>query len=211
MLPFAKRVIGVPCGKQLDRSKDEIDQIRRALILGAGGLVGWRDAQAGTPAANDAGTPGIDRSCRVSCDWLDELVAKAYPLFNKPVILPAFDAKAHGARFDVDLHRIVTSTILPETGDKLKVSGLLAPPVGVKGELPLLSWQHGTILSFNQVPSNLTLLANPDHELTDAADSLETLFNVQRFAAHGYALIAADYVGKGPSGQVMARPMPSRT
>lgn len=71
-------------------------------------------------------------------------------------------------------------------------------PVGVKGELPLVSWQHGTILSFDQVPSNLTRLADAAYELTDSADSLETLFNVQRFAGQGYAVIAADYVGKGP-------------
>jgi hypothetical protein len=88
--------------------------------------------------------------------------------------------------------------VVPETGEKLKISGLLALPVGVTGELPLVSWQHGTLLSFDQVPSNLTLLADPSYELTDAADSLETLFNVQRFAGQGYAVIAADYVGKGP-------------
>lgn len=146
----------------------------------------------------DTGTAGIDRSCRVSGERLDALVAKAFPLFNAPVILPAFDAKTNGARFDVDLHRIVTHTVVPETGERLKVSGLLALPVGVTGDLPLLSWQHGTILSFDQVPSNLTRLADPSYELTDAADSLETLFNVQRFAGQGYAVVAADYVGKGP-------------
>lgn len=88
--------------------------------------------------------------------------------------------------------------MVPETGERLKISGLLAVPAGIKGELPLVSWQHGTILSFDQVPSNLTRLADPAYELTDAADSLETLFEVQRFAGRGYAVIAADYVGKGP-------------
>ena len=34
--------------------------------------------------------------------------------------------------------------------------------------------------------------------MTDAKDSLETLLNVHRFAGQGYAVIAADYVGKGP-------------
>jgi hypothetical protein len=144
------------------------------------------------------GQTGIDRSCRVSAERLNAQVTNAYPLFNKPAILPRFDAQKDGARFDVDLHRIVTHTVTPETGEKLKVSGLLAVPVGTKGELPLVSWQHGTILSFDQVPSNLTRLADPAYELTDAADSLETLFNVQRFAGQGYAVIAADYVGKGP-------------
>jgi hypothetical protein len=158
--------------------------------------VGANAAQAASE--HDVGKSGIDRSCRLSSTRLDALVAKAYPLFNVPAILPPFDAKTHGARFDVDLHRIVAHTVVPETGEKLKVSGLLALPVGVQGEVPLLSWQHGTILSFDQVPSNLTLLADPAYELTDAADSLETLFNVQRFAGQGYAVVAADYVGKGP-------------
>jgi hypothetical protein len=175
---------------------------RRALILGLGAMAaGLSDMGANAAHAaseHDVGKSGIDRSCRVSSTRLDALVAKAYPLFNEPAILPPFDAKTHGARFDVDLHRIVAHTVVPETGEKLKVSGLLALPVGVKGEVPLLSWQHGTILSFDQVPSNLTLLADPAYELTDAADSLETLFNVQRFAGRGYAVVAADYVGKGP-------------
>lgn len=176
-----------------------VDRVRRALILGSGAMAaGLADAIPAAAREGENVTPGIDRSCRVSGGRLDALAAKAYPLFNNPVVLPAFDTKAQGARFDVDLHRIVTHTVVPETGERLQISGLLALPAGVKGDLPLLSWQHGTILSFDQVPSNLTLLADPSYELTDAADSLETLFNVQRFAGQGYAVIAADYVGKGP-------------
>lgn len=180
----------------------EIDAPRRAFVLGAGatlaGLGAAGPSRAQAPARTGTAGAGIDLSCRVSAGRLDAQVAKAFPLFNKPAILPAFDARAQGARFDVTLHRVVTQTEIPETGERLKVSGLLAVPVGAKGEVPLVSWQHGTILSFDQVPSNLTRLADPAYELTDAADSLETLFNVQRFAGQGYAVIAADYVGKGP-------------
>jgi len=185
-----------------DTPKGDVDKRRRTFVLGAGAMVaGLGSAGAATAQAASRRTiagSGIDRSCRVSAERLNAQVANAYPLFNKPAILPPFDAQKDGARFDVDLHRIVTHTVVPETGEKLKISGLLALPVGVKGELPLLSWQHGTILSFDQVPSNLTLLADPAYELTDAADSLETLFNVQRFAGQGFAVVAADYVGKGP-------------
>ncbi|MGQ0685645.1 alpha/beta hydrolase family protein [Bradyrhizobium sp.] len=202
MASLPKFVASLSDMKEWRSPKDDVDKLRRSFILAAGAMAaGLSDAGAATAQAarkRDIGTSGIDRSCRVSSQRLDTLVAKAYPLFNKPVILPAFDAKTDGARFDVDLHRIVTHTVVPETGEKLKISGLLALPVGIKRELPLLSWQHGTILSFDQVPSNLTLLADPAYELTDAADSLETLFNVQRFAGQGYAVIAADYVGKGP-------------
>lgn len=179
-----------------------VDTPRRAFLAGAGamaaGLPGAVATAAAAPVPGDVGTPDIDRSCQVSGARLDALVAKAFPLFNNPVILPAFDAQKHGSRFDVALHRVVTFTTLPETGERLKVSALLALPVGITGDVALLSWQHGTILSFDQVPSNLTRLSDPAYELTDEADSLETLFNVQRFAAQGYAVIAADYVGKGP-------------
>ena len=186
-------------GSRDDRQKAEVGRPRRALLLGAGAVAALgQDVRAATPTGKNAATQGIDRSCRVSAARLDRLVAAAYPLFNKPAILPDFDAKTQGARYDVDLHRLVTVTTHPRTGERLKVSGLLALPVGARTTIPLLSWQHGTILSFDQVPSNLTLLADPNRELTDAADSLETLLIVQRFAAQGYAVIAADYVGKGP-------------
>lgn len=186
--------------KERCEPKDNMDKSRRNFIMAVGAMAaGLSGATAAPPASErNIGRSGIDRSCRVSGQRLDALAAKAFPLFNQPVILPAFDKTKHGARFDVDLHRIVTHTVVPETGEKLKVSGLLALPVGIKGELPLLSWQHGTILSFDQAPSNLTHLADPAYEPTDAADSLETLFNVQRFAGQGYAVVAADYVGKGP-------------
>ncbi|WP_244284731.1 MULTISPECIES: S9 family peptidase [unclassified Pannonibacter] len=174
---------------------------RRQFLAGAGAslaAVGTGIQPTWAQAAENTGMPGIDLSCSVTAQRLDAEVARAFPLFNTPAILPDFDAEKDGARHDVDLHRIVTHTIVPETGENLKVSGLLAVPAGVKGEIPLVSWQHGTILSFDQVPSNLTKLADPAYELTDAADSLETLFNIQRFAGRGFAVIAADYVGKGP-------------
>jgi hypothetical protein len=129
---------------------------------------------------------------------LDALLAEAFPRFNAPVVLPGFDAVRHGARNDVELHRLITEVTVPETGERLKVTGLLAVPMGVKGPIPVLSWQHGTVLSFDQVPSGLLRLADPAYKTSDEKDSLETLLNVHRFAGQGYAVIAADYVGKGP-------------
>lgn len=172
------------------------------MLIGTGALAGGLGTPVGARARPGPGAvPGgvrIDRSCRVDGARLDAQVAKVYELFNKPVLLADFDASTHGARSDVDLHRIITHTVVPETGERLEVTGLLALPAGHRGELPLVSWQHGTLLSYDQVPSNLTRLADPAYELTDDGDSLETLFNVHRFAARGYAVVAADYVGKGP-------------
>jgi hypothetical protein len=140
----------------------------------------------------------LDNHASVTRSRLDTLVASAYPDFDVTKVLHPFDAAKDGARYDVDLYRLTTTTRIPETGEVVKISGLLAMPVGVKGKLPVVSWQHGTILSFVQVPSNLTLIGDPDYVPKDSVDSLETLFNVQRFAGNGYAVIAADYIGKGP-------------
>lgn len=135
---------------------------------------------------------------RVSRERLNALATKFYSVFNENNVLAPISVEKHSARFDVDLRRITTFTRVPETGERVKVSGLLAVPAGKHGSLPVISWQHGTILSFDQVPSNLTRLEAESYELRDNVDSIETLFNIQRFAGNGYAVIAADYLGKGP-------------
>jgi len=140
----------------------------------------------------------LDNKSLVSRGRLDEIASALHKTFNHPVVLPTFDNAVHGAKFDVELYRITTFTQLPETGETIKVSGLLALPLGVKGPLPVVSWQHGTILSFDQVPSNLTRIADPTYVMRDNEDSMETLLNVHRLVGNGYAVIAADYVGKGP-------------
>ena len=140
----------------------------------------------------------LDNRSRVSRGRLDEIASAVHKAFNNPEILSPFDSAVHGATYDVELYRITAFTQVPETGETLKVSGLLAVPLDVKGPLPVVSWQHGTILSFNQVPSNLTSIADPAYVMRDNVDSMETLLNVQRLAGNGYAVIAADYIGKGP-------------
>ncbi len=169
---------------------------RRLLLKLAGTTLASASVIRGASA--QPGAPQLDNSGRVTAARLDALAEKAFPLFNAAHAIPAFDAGRFQGRNDVDLHRITSHTVVPETRERLKISGLLAVPAGARGEVPVVSWQHGTILSFNQVPSNMTRLANAAYEPTDAADSLETLFNLHRFAAQGFAVIAADYVGKGP-------------
>ena len=175
---------------------------RRAVLGAAGATAGSlalamsarRTSAAPIQTAQaDAGPP-----VRIARARLDALVAKFYPVFNERDALGAFAAERHGARYDVELRSFTTLSRVPRTGEPVEVSGLLAVPAGREGPVPVVSWQHGTILSFDQVPSNLTKLAAASYELRDSADSLETLFNVQRFAGNGYAVIAADYLGKGP-------------
>ncbi len=174
---------------------------RRSVLGAAGATAGslalamsMRQASASPvqTAQADAGPP-----VRIARARLDALAAKFYPVFNEGNVLGAFSAERHGARYDVELRAFTTRSRLPQTGEPVEVSGLLAVPAGREGPVPVVSWQHGTILSFDQVPSNLTKLAAEHYELRDSVDSLETLFNIQRLAGNGYAIIAADYLGKG--------------
>jgi hypothetical protein len=175
---------------------------RRQVLLGLGALsVGGMMPCLALAASveNVQGQWGrLEAGTIVTGERLNDEVTRAFPLFNANNVVKDFSATSLGALNDVVLYRIVTSATLPDTGETLDVTGLLALPAGASGTLPVVSWQHGTILSFDQVPSNLTKLADTGYELSDDADSLETLFNVQRFAARGFAVIAADYVGKGP-------------
>lgn len=140
----------------------------------------------------------LDNKTILTRDRLDELAARSYEIFNENKVLPEYSASRYSASSDVDMHRITTFTQVPETGETVRISGLLALPTGAKGPLPVVSWQHGTIFSFAQVPSNLPLVAKPGYVLRENVDSQETLLNIHRFAASGYAVIAADYLGKGP-------------
>lgn len=174
---------------------------RRSFLISAGAAAGTLALSTAIPEtalAAQARRMAAGQAVRISKQRLDTLAAKFYAVFNEGNILPAAFPDKFAARHDVELRRIVTFTRIPETGERVKVSGLLAMPADARGALPLLSWQHGTILSFDQVPSNLLRLEDEHYELRDNVDSLETLFNIQRFAANGYAVIAADYIGKGP-------------
>lgn len=130
-MPALLNHLSVPA--QSEAASGGIDRQRRSLVFGAAATAG-AVALGFSPAQAAVRRPslrsGIDRSVRVSAARLDAEVAKAFPLFNAPAILPQFDAATAGARVDVDLHRIVTTTRVPETGERLKVSGLLAVPAG---------------------------------------------------------------------------------
>lgn len=172
---------------------------RRELLgllgAGVGALAGGASTSAA--AAGNAAPIKIGPVVRVSRERLDALAAQFFPAFNHGDVLPPFSADRHGAQHDVELRRLTTFTRVPETGERVEISGLLATPANAKGRIPVVSWHHGTILSFDQVPSNLVKLSDPAYRLSDEGDSLETLFNLHRLAGQGFAVIAADYLGKG--------------
>ena len=89
----------------------------------------------------------------------------------------------------VTLYRVIYTTVIPEEHNRsVTVSGLLAVPQNVSGTRPMVSYQHGTVFSRTEVPSL------PEK-------STETRLMIANFAAQGYVVIAADYVGKGVSNE----------
>lgn len=198
--------------RSLTRSALPQSPSRRFWMGAAGGLAGslsWPSLASADSASllsalanglQPALPPGtlVDQTVRVSAARLDQQVTRNFPDFNVPAVLPGFDATRLGARFDVELHRLVVPLVFPRTGERVTLTGLLALPVGVTGPLPVVSWQHGTVLTFDGVPTSMLKLADPAYFMSYPTDSAETLFNVHRFAGQGYAVIAADYAGKGP-------------
>ncbi len=117
-----------------------------------------------------------------------------------------------GAKNPVDFYRLIYNTTIPENKKTYTVSGLLAVPVlpakqdnkSKTPSIPLLSWQHGTILTPYDAPSFLIQNSKVVRGPTGIPASAETLFNAVRFAGNGYALAAADYIGNGISTETQA-------
>jgi len=93
------------------------------------------------------------------------------------------------AQNSVKLYRVKYHSIIPEQNNKPTVaSGLIAIPNTGKKSYPVVSYQHGTVFTKYEVPSNIE-------------DSMETKLEVANFAGNGYILVAADYFGKGISSE----------
>lgn len=91
------------------------------------------------------------------------------------------------AKNAVKLYRVAYLTVIPERSNRpVEATGLVAVPDGPSQPRPLVSYQHGTVFSRTGVPSS------PE-------ESDETRLVLARFAAQGYVVIAADYIGKGSS------------
>ena len=98
------------------------------------------------------------------------------------------------AKNDIDIYKVSYDSIIPELNNKpIKATGLIAIPKHLTtSNLPIISYQHGTVFRKNEVPSNAFLdSTNPL--------SFETRLMVAQFASQGYIVIAADYFGMGDS------------
>ena len=91
------------------------------------------------------------------------------------------------AKNAVKLYRITYPSVIPEQNNRPTIaSGLIAIPEVADKHVPVISYQHGTVMEKEQVPSF------PDK-------SFETRLMIAQFAAQGYVVFGADYFGMGTS------------
>lgn len=106
------------------------------------------------------------------------------------------------ARYSVDIYTVSYPTVITEWSNKPTIAyGMVAIPRGISPiNLPVVSYQHGTVYGQYEVPS---YCFRPDgaapNNIPHYATSYETRLVVAAFAGQGYAVIAADYIGLGDS------------
>lgn len=87
----------------------------------------------------------------------------------------------------VRLYRVTYPSVVPEQYNRPTIaSGLVAIPESMHPSHAIVCYQHGTVFSKSEVPSN------PEQ-------SMETRLMIAQFAGQGYIVVAADYFGKGVS------------
>lgn len=126
------------------------------------------------------GTYDLERLRHIIAQELDEFMAPS----TQPT---TYRGRLDQPRYPVKLYRLTYRSSVPELDNAPTVaSGLVAIPDVAPGVLPVVSYQHGTVFDRTYVPSY------PEN-------SGETRIMVAQFAAQGYAVIAADYFGRGVS------------
>lgn len=153
--------------------------MRALIVFWVVGLVAWPVRAAVEKSVSD----GVHYECigEYTVDRLNKILTTEVAEFSSfPISYPA-------AGNAVKLYRVLYDTVVPEENNRrVRVSGLVAIPEVPAASLSVVSYQHGTVFSKNEVPSS------PE-------DSLETRLMVACFAGQGYIVIAADYIGKGQS------------
>lgn len=108
-------------------------------------------------------------------------------LNGSPMPFDQFKGKFAVPQNAVNLYKLTYQTLIPEKGGKPTIAtSLVAIPDRLKENMPIVSYQHGTVFGKEEVPSN------PDH-------SMETKLMIAQFGGQGYIVIGADYIGLGDS------------
>jgi pimeloyl-ACP methyl ester carboxylesterase len=145
------------------------------------------------PAASDKPSAFLHRAeqqliAHYSLERLDKITGSELDAFMASSTQPqTYRGQLAKARYPVKLYRLQYHSVIPELGNRPTVaSGLVAIPETGQKNMPVVSYQHGTVFDRNYVPSN------PE-------SSMETRLLLAQFAAQGYVVVAADYFGRGIS------------
>ena len=118
---------------------------------------------------------------RYDIDRLNQILNKDTPAFTH---VPVTYTPARNA---VKMYRVTYPSVIPERGNRpTMASGLIAIPETAEKSMPMVSYQHGTVMEKQTVPSF------PEQ-------SPETQLMIAQFAGQGYVVIGADYFGMGTS------------
>lgn len=112
---------------------------------------------------------------------LEEFLANSTESFS------SFKGKYQTPTSTVTLYKLTYQSSVPEKNNEPAITtGIIAIPSTLAAGTPLLSYQHGTVLSKKDVPSYIE-------------ESMETKLPIAQFAGNGYIVIAADYHGQAES------------
>jgi pimeloyl-ACP methyl ester carboxylesterase len=108
-------------------------------------------------------------------------------LDNSSEPFSSFKGKYQTPTSSVTLYKLTYRSSVPEKNNEPAIAtGIIAIPSNLAAEAPMVSYQHGTVLSKTGVPSFIE-------------ESMETKLSIAHFAGNGYILIAADYHGQAES------------
>lgn len=169
-----------------DHHPQSLPSLTKSILLG---MALFFSALTGHAAANKVEHISSDVSYEFIAHWskdrLNQILKQDFPAFS------GVPVNYGEARTGINLYRIKYRSTIPERSSKsIATSGLVAVPddydkSGNKA-LPLLSYQHGTVYSKDEVPST------PEK-------SPETQLMLAQFGGQGYVVIGADYFGMGDS------------
>jgi len=120
-------------------------------------------------------------------DRLTQILTTELKSFETTDMNITFPAPTNG----VKLYKVLYKTVIPEKNNQVtEASGLIAvPDVNLSGKtFPLVSWQHGTVYTKKEVPSQ-------------PKNSMETRLILANLGGNGYVVIGADYIGMGDSNE----------
>lgn len=147
-----------------------------------------------TPALAEHSTAGlpvaplkVERLGRLEVAQLNTILTRETPAFLGAAIsyTPAQNA--------VSLYKVTYASVVPEQKNRpIIATGLVAIPETAAKAMPMVSYQHGTVMLKTDVPS---LLLAP----LALGGSPETRLLIAQFAGQGYVVIAPDYFGMGES------------